>query len=272
MRLRFKILSVFLAISIFSCNIFDLGGLFVSSYVNDRFVDSTGYFPVAPPAVDDTSDYAFMVIADPHYYTWQPGYLAHIEEKKSEWDVEFIVILGDIVQAGQPHQFKYFTDDLVATTLPVYVIPGNHDLYNNGYNQWKDIAGPTVFAFSIGDDRLLFLDTANGTLGSRQTNWLEEELKENQHQKTMLFTHYGFFDETLQSATVWSSSEEKYRLIDLFSRMNVDVVLSGHLHFFRDMSVRGVRYIHCDNMDESTADNYLRMRVTSGTITADFVK
>lgn len=38
-----------------------------------------------------------------------------------------LVLLGDLTQSARPEEFRFLLDELTATGLPCYVVPGNHD-------------------------------------------------------------------------------------------------------------------------------------------------
>ncbi len=250
MNLKFRII-VFLSICFISCDYFDPSGLFYTTPVDTRFNDSINSTALQPPAVDNSSDYSFAVVGDTHYYESNPRYLNKIAANRSYLGISFIIVLGDLTQAGTKDQYDYFYNDYSTCPIPVYVIPGNHDLYNNGYEHYKKLFGPTVYHFKIGDTLFVFLDTANGTLGDKQILWLETLLQANSHKTKLIFTHYSFFDREMQSPTSYGIPEEAYRIFDLFDRQNVDSVYSGHLHFTEQRTIRGVNY----NIVRSLADD-----------------
>jgi predicted phosphodiesterase len=201
------------------------------------------------------------VIADTHYYNYQPDYFKTIQEKKDEWGISFVIHVGDITQNGQMSEFNIATDDFFNCTLPVFMVPGNHDLYYEGFDIYKSKFGRTIYDFKIGKTQFIFLDTANGTLGNLQKNWLEDRLKNTNANNIFIFTHYCLFDSEYLSYTDWSFPEEKYYLIDLFDKYNVNYYICGHLHLNAQSEIRGVDYITIKNMSSNAGDVFLKVSV-----------
>ena len=135
------IISIFLFV--LSCDYVDIGGLFYSSSVEDRFNERDSYKNFFPPLVDETN-YSFVVISDTHYYKEKFDYIKYIESKRVEWGVSFIVITGDIGQNGSRESLNLFLEDAKNSTIPIYPVIGNHDIYFGGYDTYKEMIGRTV--------------------------------------------------------------------------------------------------------------------------------
>ncbi|MCK4796129.1 MAG: hypothetical protein KAT05_02040, partial [Spirochaetes bacterium] len=78
----FELLFLFVIIILYSCNNLDLGGLFVSSYVDQRFKEKNSLKDYDAPDVSDDNSFNFLVIADMHYDDSQPYYFKTIENYK----------------------------------------------------------------------------------------------------------------------------------------------------------------------------------------------
>jgi len=150
---------------------------------------------------------------------------------------EFAVCLGDIV--GYPSSIdpvkyvnaidKYLmlTEKLVA--IPVYTIPGNHDL--EGGEKFRDIfqakIGPLFFSIEKKGVLLIFLNSED--FSGEQLSWLNNQLK-NKSMK-LVFTHKPVFPVFANQNYSLDLKTSLY-LRGSFMQNNVIAVFSGHEHFF----------------------------------------
>ncbi len=240
-----------------------LPGLVNSSNVEDRFSERGSLNGFTAPAIADTNNFSFVVMTDTHYDRSQLGYFKYIEDHKAEWGISFIVVTGDLVQNGDKFSYQLLKDDIAKITLPVYPAIGNHDIYNNGFDYYKKYFGRTVYRIIIGQTELIFLDTANGTLGEGQKAWLESRLENSSCKNKMIFTHYSPIDMEFESPTSMSYPEEAYYIFDLCDRHNVDYYICGHLHAYHNEEIRGTNYIVLSNRAKGT-DSLLKVSVENG--------
>lgn len=264
-NLKFIFLIVIISISL-SCNYIDIAGLFNSSFVDQRFAEKNDLKNFSSPDVSDDTNFNFLIISDTHYYLTQPNYIKEIEQNRKDWGISFIIILGDIVQNGYKDAFNLAKDDFENSKIPIYPIIGNHDLYNNGWNNYKKIMGRSVYAFEINNTYFIFLDTANGTIGNLQKSWLEKRLSKSNHDNILIFSHYSPTDQEWQSLVEWSFPEERYYLIDLLDRYNVDFMFCGHLHNNDIKEIRGVKYQVIKNISSNENDVYLKVSINGNKI------
>jgi predicted phosphodiesterase len=158
-----------------------------------------------------------------------------------------VIINGDIVQNGLTEQYQMVSSDRANLNAPLYPVLGNHDLYNNGIIYFNSFFGRSIYQLNFAASRLIFLDSASGSLGSKQKAWLGEILKNNTKQNLFIFTHYSLQDDETQSFTSFPYEEEKYYLMELCRQYQVDYFISGHLHFFSENTINNVHYINCNN-------------------------
>lgn len=264
MRLKFKILLSFLLL-FSTCDFFDPSAFFYTVSVDERFKESKSLPSKSSPLLTDNKNFSFLVITDTHYYKEQLNYIKDIDSKKNELKIDFIVVNGDIVQSGLKSQYELAKEDFEKTSLPIYTTIGNHDMYNNGYILYKKYFGKTVYDFKIDQLHLIFLDTANGTLGNLQFEYLENILKNSNCRNKIVFTHYNFIEKELVSFTSYSYSDEVYKIFSLFEKYAVNFCISGHIHEFILTNIKGTSYISLVNKGGSS-NNYLIFRYNNGII------
>ncbi len=238
-----------LSICLASCK-YDVHRLFFRDPPTDS--RSASLSVVAAPAIRSTSGQVrFAVITDLHFGSHKSRaerqLLASLEGRQAELD--FVVLLGDVVQTGED---RYFADceEFVArlkkalgADVPVYVVLGNHDLYKDGFGRWQNLdfnaaGGASLFRFVTettaggGTYRRswYFVDTASGIVGTRQLAALTDAMQADGNPK-LVFTHVPIYIEgEFFPVLKLSDPRERARLITLFDRSRVDMVLSGHWH------------------------------------------
>ena len=107
-------------------------------------------------------------------------------------------------------------------------------------------------------DRLIFLDSASGTLGEEQIDEIESHFFDIDIQNssrikirhTFIFGHTNIFR---PSATEFASTftrEETYYLLNKFDQWNASIVFSGHVHAWDERKVGNITYLTLDAMSE----------------------
>jgi 3',5'-cyclic AMP phosphodiesterase CpdA len=164
--------------------------------------------------------------------------VAHLEGLDPRPDV--VLATGDLVEAGKPEEYAHLRQLLAPLSMPVYLIPGNHDardamreafpdhdyLPNNGFLQYA-IEGLPV--------RLIALDTlvpgkGFGALCAERLDWLEARLGES-NRPTILFMHHPPFACGIDFFDGMRLNEGGERLTDIVRRhSHVERVMCGHVH------------------------------------------
>ena len=172
-----------------------------------------------------------------------------------------------------------YSKDEHAHEHPLFHLLGNHDVYFNGWNDFMEHIGPSTYWFEVrfnsGADLYIALDTASGTLGGKQTEWLEKFL-ENEREKyryCIILSHTNFFyTDKCQVSTVNMPIDETLSLSRLLATYNVNLVLQRHNHFREDRIYDNVRYIVIGAIgDETKAPEYLKIKVQASGMTYDWI-
>jgi len=158
---------------------------------------------------------------------------------------DFVVITGDFVNdqnsALQINEFKRITAK-IKTSIPVYYSPGNHDIgqipTDESLEKYKKNYGSDRFSFKHKGSSLIGFNT--GLIKAKlekpeqeQYHWLSKKLQKSRNsQHILLFTHYPFFNKTVDEPTAYSNIDKEYRekYLRLFSDNSVAAVFSGHHH------------------------------------------
>jgi 3',5'-cyclic AMP phosphodiesterase CpdA len=134
------------------------------------------------------------------------GYLeravAHVLKLDPLPDV--VVMTGDLVDGGKPEEYAHLRRLIAPLSMPVYVIPGNHDgraalraaFADQGYFPASGFLQYTVDDLPV---RLIALDTlvegkGYGELCAERLAWLEARLAEQTTRPALLFMHHPPFE------------------------------------------------------------------------------
>lgn len=165
--------------------------------------------------------------------------------KINKLNPDFVVITGDFVHNSnsdsQIKEFKRITAK-INPKIPVYFTPGNHDL-----GQTPDKKSLKKYRKNYGGDKFSFEHKGSSFIGfntslikaklvkpeQEQYQWLTKKLKKSQEANhIIMFSHYPFFNKTVDEPTGYSNIDLGYRekYLTLFKETKVNVLFSGHLH------------------------------------------
>lgn len=234
-----------------SCSHLDIKGLIIPTGdgVDSRFGQSSKMNENFKAAVINTSEnYVFYVATDPHVDQTHENHAF-----RNDTDASFGVILGDCIDI--PDNLTKYLEALSYDRTrhicehPVFHVLGNHDAYFNGWEDYKELIGPSVYWFETvfpgGKDLYIVLDTATGTLGTKQTRWLKGFLEKNRagYRHCVILTHTNFFyTDNSQTSSGNMPIEESFALIDFFGQHDVTLVLQGHDHYREELTYKDVNY------------------------------
>jgi 3',5'-cyclic-AMP phosphodiesterase len=116
---------------------------------------------------------------------------------------DIVVITGDLVHNVQLAEYQRLQSLLSTLTLPVYLLPGNHDSRELIREVFTDHAylpptGALQYTVEGHPLRLIMLDTnvpgeGRGELEATQLHWLDQQLSAQPQQPTLLFMHHPPF-------------------------------------------------------------------------------
>ena len=249
---------------------------------------------------DDDLFYAHLGdIADTkaEYYITLDSVITEAKEKYGRKHFKPVTYQDDY---GYPHTIymdtvsqKFY--EVKEIPLPFHPVVGNHDITNNGWALWTSLFHSSFYmgyVFVGSDDqgveyidRLIFLDSASGTLGEEQIKEIESHFFDADIQisdrikvrHTFIFGHTNLFR---PSATEFASTftrEETYYLLNKFDQWNASIVFSGHVHAWDEREVGGITYLTLDAMSEDNnpgpGDYLVRVRVKrDGTLSWERVR
>ena len=176
---------------------------------------------------------------------------------------DFVIHTGDLMDEPSAWAARAFRAMVSRLQIPVYFVPGNHDVYNppmgeieapwwarlevdsDTERQYRDWFGPSWHIVGCRGVHLVGFDSLIINSGlpeeAEQWIWLEETLRSlgGRGEQIVLFTHLPLFirqpDEELDAADFANrdlviAPPGRDRLLDLIRQHRVTAVLSGHIH------------------------------------------
>jgi 3',5'-cyclic AMP phosphodiesterase CpdA len=198
-----------------------------------------------------------------HGFFWNNWCVAR--EFTNSQDAATVIINGDLSINGPDSdvEIEFAALALRQLTAPVLALPGNHDVGDEppgqDHNQlitldrlarWEKFSGPDRWAFDAGNWRLIGVNAQLFGTGfhreTEQTIWLEGQFRSARERPCALFLHKPLFIESPEEQEETSACMTPAARSKLFPKLrasNVRLVVSGHLHQFRDRTIDGVRHV-----------------------------
>ena len=150
---------------------------------------------------------------------------------------DMVILTGDVTGNGYYKEFEQATNYLAMFEPPLFVIPGNHDSRNLGYQTFEELVGERSWKLTMGDDfTVIGLDSSipdenNGQIGMPQHLWLEHQLDEcvvNENFSVVALHHHIVpIPQTGRERNVLSDAGD---ILKTVTTHEVDLVLCGHKH------------------------------------------
>jgi hypothetical protein len=202
-------------------------------------LDSTFYTAVPPG-----TPFRFASYADTRTQTSIHNTIAGLAKAANP---RFTLLCGDV--CGDTTYNTYKNEWFVANELalqavaPTYNAPGNHETWGTNTKAFFQSPASTsgtqaYYSFDYGDAHIVSVNNqVDYSVGGTQYNWVQGDLGSTQPWKIVFF-HY--------SAYVAGGHGEEPTMIqwsnNLFAPKNVDLVLTGHSHFYQHNLVNGINH------------------------------
>jgi predicted phosphodiesterase len=153
-----------------------------------------------------------------------------------------VIMLGDNLYGSErPQDFvKKFEAPykiLLDAKVAFYASLGNHDDPNQRFYAPFNMAGKRYYSFKKGNVRFFALDS--NYMDPVQLAWLESELKASGSDWKIPYFHHPLYSAGMHG----SQTDLRATLEPLFLKYDVDVVFSGHEHFYQRIKPqKGIQY------------------------------
>jgi hypothetical protein len=252
---RILLLGSALLLALCACE-WDLWGTVTRPAVEDRVRESLSDTVAArePVAVNPDS-FCFAVFGDPQIGHDYKSSLNRFKQEVADRGIGFFCVLGDLTNDATPDEVDSIKLQLDRVGIPYYATIGNHDLYQtDGWERFKENYGPSCYSVAVADRiKLIFLDTADGTLGSTQFGWFETELRDSTSIK-LAMTHFPIFDGKKPIMWRLASDAERVKVQSMLERYGAFAWCAGHIHGWRQTQVGTVNHFTCGAMAPGVLD------------------
>ncbi len=184
--------------------------------------------------------FSFAVFGDNkgNYSFFEP-LLRDIDQDK---EIAFAVDIGDLVADGKRGQYRRFLEEVRENlAIPFLTATGNHD-YHHGFDEYRNIFGPTHYSFQMGRCAFIVLDSSNDSgFDKAEFQWLENELNRSRESRArFIFMHIPPFDPRGGEACL--PEKDRNDLLELFQRCNVTYLFASHFHGYFSGLWEGIPY------------------------------
>ncbi|MCJ9732502.1 metallophosphoesterase [Bradyrhizobium sp. PRIMUS42] len=219
------------------------------------------------------SEFRLTQISDTHLGRRFPGLVANFHRVCEHIDADrpdLVVNSGDVSFDGPTGRDDVVFAKGLHDALPVACryLPGNHDIGDNPTaigpapkppvseahrRQFCDIIGEDHWAFDAAGWRFIGLNSLVMNSGlafeAEQFDWLASEIAHTNGRPVALFLHKPVFlnlpddPETPETSIRYVPQPARARLIEMFERVDLWLIASGHVHQRRDFSYRRTRHV-----------------------------
>jgi 3',5'-cyclic AMP phosphodiesterase CpdA len=207
-----------------------------------------------PPLAARASSLKFAIIGDSgRWSTAQRDAAVQLAAERKAFEFDLVLMLGDNNYGdGSPESFRVRFEApyeaLLKAGVTFRAVRGNHDvgplweypLFNMGGQRYYTFSQTTGVLPPLAGNRVQFFALDSVDLDDEQVSWFDRQLSESTADWTIVFFHHPLYSSgryAMESALRRSSLERA--LIE----HEVDVVFSGHEHFYERMKPQsGVMY------------------------------
>ncbi|PRD50781.1 PQQ-binding-like beta-propeller repeat protein [Sphingobacterium gobiense] len=153
-----------------------------------------------------------------------------VADLNQQSDIDFVILSGDVTEFGSDEELALAKQILDSLSLPLYVVPGNHDSNwsESGANSFRKVFGDETFFFR--HKGYTFMGTTSGPnmrmspgqIPRENLVWMDSVFKANPDKETpLIFVNHYPLDSSLNN---W------YEAIDRLKQRNVQLAMCGHGH------------------------------------------
>ncbi|HBF35212.1 TPA: hypothetical protein DDW35_11695 [Candidatus Sumerlaeota bacterium] len=222
----------------------------MSNRLFSKIIVSLCLFVFIPLVVWAGESFKFVQLTDLHIgwgHDMELCKQAAAQINKLDEKIEFVAITGDLFDAGfespKENDVKELTTFLKGFKVPVFCVPGNHDLFNKIQNtqtavdNFKKVVGPFPRFYECKGYRMVFfcelpLARQGGPIAEYDPlRWLDDTLKTPPAEPSLIFMHIPSIpknsakpkgaDWKLDNLAPWSAVLHRY---------DVKAVICGHYH------------------------------------------
>jgi len=166
-----------------------------------------------------------------------------MRQYRDAFPFEFVLMMGDNLYGSEtPADYKKKFQDvyqrLLDDKVKFYASLGNHDQPNERFYEYFNMNGKEYYRFTKGN--VAFYALNSNYMDKKQLEWLESELGKDTSDWKIAFFHHPPYS----SGGAHGSDKQLREVVEpMFVKYGVNVVLSGHEHFYeRIKPQKGIYY------------------------------
>ena len=158
----------------------------------------------------------------------------HLVEAHRYYPLELVIMLGDNIYGREDPKeyaarFEKPYRSLLDAGVPFYAALGNHDHPNQRFYREFNMEGRRYYTFKAKDESVRFFALDSNYLDPEQVGWLKQQACGASEHWKIAFFHHPIYS---SGAAHGSSLELRTILEPIFEECGIDVVFSGHDHFY----------------------------------------
>ncbi len=188
-----------------------------------------------------------------------------INEKEK---VNFIALLGDITNRSSLEEYLLFFKVIKGSRTPIFIIPGNHDVYKCGRAIFYKLFGSYYFSFNSNNAYFIFLDTSSKNQAFPfEMKWLKEELqKARRYKYRFAFMHIPPFDPRNKKEHCIRNYNYSKNLTKLLKRYKVTMIFCSHIHSFLKGVFNGVPFVITGEAGKPSGFQYIKVNLNNSSL------
>lgn len=223
-----------------------------------------------------TNAFTFSVMGDTHIGVTPTTKIAQVLTSCQTFGDSFILAAGDLTNLGKENEYNAVLGTFNSSGLSVRVAIGNHDLYFDGWNNYKKYFGRSIYSFDADNLHVVVLDSGNGTLGEAQVKWLESDLSNSSQPLKIVISHFPPISGGFDTLFKMSSEEEAAIFKNIMNKYNVNYMISGHYHGYREQKLGSTTYIVTGGvntiLDPGNSNHFIRFTVAGNSISVQKIE
>ena len=169
-----------------------------------------------------------------------------LEAARTPFPFTFTLMLGDNLYGSERpddfvDKFERPYKVLLDAGVKFYASLGNHDDPNQRFYKPFNMNGERYYSFKAPQGSVRFFALDSNYMDKAQLDWLEKELAASDSEWKICFFHHPLYS---SGDTHGSDTALREQLEPLFLKHSVDLVLTGHEHFYERLKPqKGINYI-----------------------------
>jgi hypothetical protein len=192
-----------------------------------------------------SAPFSFAMVGDIHIGSGETERFSRILTAAQAEGDQFVILLGDIIDEGEESDYIAYNQAIASAgyTGKVFAVAGNHDVFYAGWDNFMNRIGSSTYAFTAGNSTFIALDSADGTLGTRQMAWLRGQLSGPRLEHTFVLSHYMPLVPGVSTYLKFASETEASSLMSIASANGVRGWFGAHYHSYVKETIAGVTYV-----------------------------